>query len=165
MSFAQPIREMLEALARYNGAKPLSVLDMKSVDKEVISPHLGYVSYRRAAQSLGDWGRRHEECFWAEMGIGKALDYSFLGIPVVIDDLRTLAEYTSLNRLQNSPFFVKLISERRTMQDSHDTERELPHKLFDVVIDTDSFTPEATAEIILDVAGLPQKSFYDSEEE
>jgi hypothetical protein len=82
VSFADPIRDMLEALGMRRA-------DMDGPNKEIVLPQFGF-SYRRAAQTLGtEWGRNLNPSLWLDVARHRIDALRQSGTPhVVLTDVR-----------------------------------------------------------------------------
>lgn len=101
-SFAEPIYSMLSTLLG------ISQEEIRSLPKEAPMPGLGGQTLRRALQTLGtEWGRdTMSNNLWA-LALERRVDRLVTnGHNVVIDDLRFLNEYATLERL--GARFVKI---------------------------------------------------------
>jgi energy-coupling factor transporter ATP-binding protein EcfA2 len=91
-SFAEPIRQMIGTLMRYQGATEKEISHYLTNGKEEPNPYLCGETTRWALQSLGtEWGRKLiNENLWVEAWRGAATEKDGLLSPshVVIDDVR-----------------------------------------------------------------------------
>ena len=102
LAFADPIYRMLGALMG------LSVADMRKLPKSTPLPDLGKQTLRFAMQTLGtEWGRETiADDLWVRTAEREILNRLKSGQNVVVDDMRFVNEYETLDRLNCK--FVRL---------------------------------------------------------
>lgn len=85
LAFADPIVGMVSALLEEAGAGHQWMTERDHKERPV--PELG-ISYRYAAQTLGDWGRAIRPDFWVHVAQRKIKAAATLGADVVFADVR-----------------------------------------------------------------------------
>lgn len=129
ISFAEPMRSMVESLFKYTDS---DFYDWYKRRKEDTEPTLK-TSIRHMMRTLGtEWGRNCiRENFWVD--IAKNRIESTDASVVVIDDLRFQNEYVMLNNL--SANFVKIIRLLVAKEPEHASDGALKNYYFDLVIE------------------------------
>jgi len=129
VSFAQPIREMLEVLG-------VNAADMSPENKEKPLPWLG-ASPRKLMQTLGtEWGRDLiSPDIWVRVAQKKIVEQIEGGSPVVVDDLRFENEAIMVRSLGGS--VVRIEHPAVASGDGHRSERPLPDDYVDAVLCND----------------------------
>lgn len=131
LSFASPMKKMLEALLEYQLVNPSQIKKYLNdrAAKEAECYYLGSVSPRRAMQTLGsEWGREHlGDSFWAYVGLERALSEIGKGFRVVFTDARFPEEVGIFPSAISSTKWIKVANPRVKPVEEHMSETGLDH--------------------------------------
>jgi deoxynucleotide monophosphate kinase-like protein len=149
MSFADPLKMMLDTLLSAQGVEPPRIEQMlRGSLKGVAAPELGGKSPREAMQTLGtQWGRDLiAPDLWSDILARRAQAVLDRGQRVVIDDLRFLSEAEAIRKI--SPRAVIWgVSGRGGIDGAHASEAEIDNIAPDAVIDNSGAIDALPAEI------------------